>query len=82
MATKNPTPVDRITGNIVGKMTYEPLGEICLAAEEVIRVASAHGIELSPREAFEYVTRALKLIAFAESPPRRPRLTIIPGGES
>ncbi len=82
MATKNPTPVERIAGNIVGKMTCEPLGEICLAAEEVIRVASVHGIELSQREAFEHVTHALKLIAFAESPTRRPRLTMIPGGAS
>lgn len=82
MTTKNPTPVERIAGNIVGKMTCEPLAAICLAADEVIRVASADGIELSRREAFDHVIHAFKLIAFVEVPPRRPRLTMIQGGAS
>ena len=82
MATKNPTSVEHIAGNIVGRMTCEPLGAICQAAQEVICVASANGIELSGREAFEHVTREMKLIAFAENHPRRPRLTLIQGGAS
>ena len=82
MAIKDPTPVERIASNIVGRMTCEPLGAICQAAQEVICVASAHGIELSGRDAFERVTREMKLIAFAERPAPRPRLTIIQGGAS